>query len=228
MIDKSEAARRQIECAIRLVAAQEDELAVHTLAMAAFGILNDPTAPRTDDYDLKFKPYFTAIGWSHLTKTANFLKHANRDPEPILDSLDARENDWRIGFCLLLYRSLRGTLTPTMAAFHTWMVTRYPDQFQLAEDDDKDFEAAYRDSQDEVNKAYAEERERKETVLFPIRLDDVVMTTAEPWAGKLRDQRHIGDFRQWKEPAEYQKSLERLLRDLKTSAAKSVSLATPK
>jgi hypothetical protein len=146
MIDKSEAARRQIECAIRLVAAQEDELAVHTLAMAAFGILNDLTAARTDDYDLKFKPYFTAIGWSHLTKTANFLKHANRDPETILDSLDARENDWRIGFCLLLYRSLRGTLTPTMAAFHTWMVTRYPDQFQLAEDDDKDFEAAYRDS----------------------------------------------------------------------------------
>jgi hypothetical protein len=30
-----------------------------------------------------------------------------------------------------------------MAAFHTWMVTRYPDQFQLAEDDDKDFEAGH-------------------------------------------------------------------------------------
>jgi len=27
---------------------------------------------------------------------------------------------------------------------------------------------------------------------------------------KLRDQRNIGDFRRWKEPAEYQKSLDRL------------------
>jgi hypothetical protein len=72
--------------------------------------------------------------------------------------------------------------------------------------------------EDEVNKAYAEERSRKETVLFPIRIDNTVISTDEPWAVKLRDQRNIGDFREWKDPAEYQKSLERLLRDLKTSA----------
>jgi hypothetical protein len=71
--------------------------------------------------------------------------------------------------------------------------------------------------EDEVNKAYAEERERKQTVLFPIRIDDAVMTTPEPWARKLRDQRNIGDFRLWDKPAEYQKSLERLLRDLTAS-----------
>ena len=70
--------------------------------------------------------------------------------------------------------------------------------------------------EDEVNKAYAEERSRKEVVLFPIRIDNTVMSTAEAWAVKLRDQRNIGDFRQWRKPAEYQKSLERLLRDLKT------------
>jgi hypothetical protein len=146
MIDKNEAARRQIECAIRLVAAREDDLAIHTLAMAAFGILNDLAVARNVDYDLMFKPFFTAIGWSHLTNTANFLKHANRDPDAILASLDPGENDWRIGFCLLLYRSVRGRLTPTMAAFHNWMVIRHPDEFQLAEDGDKDFEEAYRHS----------------------------------------------------------------------------------
>jgi uncharacterized protein YjbI with pentapeptide repeats len=74
--------------------------------------------------------------------------------------------------------------------------------------------------EDEVNKAYAEERARKEVVLFPVRIDNAVMSTAEPWARKLRDQRNIGDFRQWKKPAEYQKNLERLLRDLKTSGKK--------
>jgi hypothetical protein len=72
---------------------------------------------------------------------------------------------------------------------------------------------------DEVNKAYAEERSRGEIVLFPVRIDDAVMSTDEPWAAKLRDQRNIGDFRQWKKPVEYQKSLERLLRDLKASEA---------
>jgi hypothetical protein len=71
--------------------------------------------------------------------------------------------------------------------------------------------------EDEVNKAYAEERSRKEIVLFPVRIDDAVLTTDEPWAVKLRDQRNIGDFRQWEKSAEYRKSLERLLRDLKAS-----------
>jgi uncharacterized protein YjbI with pentapeptide repeats len=69
--------------------------------------------------------------------------------------------------------------------------------------------------EDEVNKAFAEERDRKETVLFPIRVDNTVMTTPEPWARKLRDQRKIGDFLQWEKPLEYQKSLKRLLRHLK-------------
>ena len=71
-----------------------------------------------------------------------------------------------------------------------------------------------------MNKAYAEERSRIETVLFPIRIDSTVMSTSEPWASKLRENRNIGDFRQWKKPAEYQKALDRLLRDLKATRAK--------
>jgi len=75
--------------------------------------------------------------------------------------------------------------------------------------------------EDEVNKAYAEERSRKQIVLFPIRIDNVAMSTAEPWAVKLRDQRNIGDFRQWKKPDAYQRSLDRLLRDLRTAGPKA-------
>jgi hypothetical protein len=74
--------------------------------------------------------------------------------------------------------------------------------------------------EDEVNKAYAEERDRKTTVLFPVRIDDLVMTTPEPWARKLRDQRNIGDFRHWESVAQYSKGLERLLRDLEATTSK--------
>jgi hypothetical protein len=74
--------------------------------------------------------------------------------------------------------------------------------------------------EDEVSKALAEERSRRQVVLFPIRIDNEAMSTPEPWAVKLRDQRNIGDFRQWKQPEAYQKSLDRLLRDLKTSGTK--------
>lgn len=70
--------------------------------------------------------------------------------------------------------------------------------------------------EDEVKTAFEEERKRGHAVLFPIRLDDTIMETNEPWATKLRADRHIGDFRQWKLHDQYQKTLERVLRDLKT------------
>src|SRR3954451_18585788 len=46
----------------------------------------------------------------------------------------------------------------------------------------------------EVTRALDEERERKQTVLFPIRMDDAVLETKEAWARLLRGQRNIGDF----------------------------------
>jgi hypothetical protein len=70
--------------------------------------------------------------------------------------------------------------------------------------------------EDEVKIAFEEERKRGQIVLFPIRLDDVVMTTREAWAAKLRIDRNIGDFRQWKDHDAYKQGLERALRDLRS------------
>jgi hypothetical protein len=64
--------------------------------------------------------------------------------------------------------------------------------------------------------AFEEERKRKQIVLFPIRLDDSVMATEEPWAVKLC-ARHIGDFRRWKRGDAYKKNLKRIIRDLEVS-----------
>jgi hypothetical protein len=67
---------------------------------------------------------------------------------------------------------------------------------------------------DEVTTAFEKERKRPQRVLIPIRLDNAVMTTDEPWAAKLR-ARNIGEFMRWKDHDSYQQSLERVLRDLK-------------
>ena len=68
--------------------------------------------------------------------------------------------------------------------------------------------------EDEVDKAFEEERQRGQVVLFPVRLDDVVLTTNQAWAAKLRRSRNVGDFRGWKNHDAYQLALERVLRDL--------------
>jgi uncharacterized protein YjbI with pentapeptide repeats len=75
--------------------------------------------------------------------------------------------------------------------------------------------------EDEVKTAYEEERRRRQTVLFPLRLDDSVMDTEEAWAAKLRADRNIGDFRQWKDHDQYQECFGRALRDLTAPVGKS-------
>jgi len=68
----------------------------------------------------------------------------------------------------------------------------------------------------EAKEALNKEKEKgKKDVLFPIRLDDSIMDTTEQWADDVRRDRHIGDFRNWKDHDAYQKSFARLLRDLK-------------
>jgi hypothetical protein len=72
--------------------------------------------------------------------------------------------------------------------------------------------------EDEVTKAFEEERRRKTTVVFPLYVDGVVFKTDEAWASKLRN-RHIGDFRQWKDDDAYKRSFDRLLRDLRVKTS---------
>jgi hypothetical protein len=69
---------------------------------------------------------------------------------------------------------------------------------------------------EEVESCLERERREKRTVLFPVRLDDAVMDTAEAWAASIRRQRHMGNFLKWKDHDAYQKAFERLIRDLKS------------
>jgi hypothetical protein len=66
---------------------------------------------------------------------------------------------------------------------------------------------------DEVNIGFEEERKRGQDVLFPVCLDNAVMTTNEAWAAKLR-LRNIGDFRRWRDHEDYKQRFERVVRDL--------------
>lgn len=72
----------------------------------------------------------------------------------------------------------------------------------------------------EVETAFEQERDRKSTVLFPIRLDNAVMDSKLGWAADIKRSRHIGDFSNWKDHDSYQKAFDRLLRDLKAERTK--------
>lgn len=68
----------------------------------------------------------------------------------------------------------------------------------------------------EVETALARERRDKRTILFPIRLDAVILArTHTGWPALVQNERHIGDFTGWKDHDRYQIAFERLLHDLK-------------
>ena len=62
-------------------------------------------------------------------------------------------------------------------------------------------------------------------VLFPVRLDDAVLTTKAAWAAHLRRTRHIGDFRAWEDHDPHPRTLERLLHDLRVRSPATGSSA---
>ena len=67
----------------------------------------------------------------------------------------------------------------------------------------------------EVETALARERQQATTILFPVRIDNMVMTLETGWPALIRNTRNIGDFRRWKTHDVYQKAFDRLLRDSK-------------
>jgi hypothetical protein len=142
-VSKIQAAQRQLDCAIRLYIADDDALSVHTLSRAAFRLLYEiyPTL-RNDEFssDLE-KLLVQQFGWKNFNEAANFLKHAETDPN---GTYELREVDTQmgIGFAIILYRRLSGGDTPEMRAFDLWMKVSNPDKFTA--DPDPAIEEAYR------------------------------------------------------------------------------------
>ncbi|GHO98888.1 hypothetical protein KSF_089360 [Reticulibacter mediterranei] len=69
----------------------------------------------------------------------------------------------------------------------------------------------------EVEMALAKERAKKQTVLFPVRLDNAILEmNQDGWPSEVRHTRHIGNFEHWKNHNQYQNSFQRLLRDLQS------------
>ncbi len=75
----------------------------------------------------------------------------------------------------------------------------------------------------EVETAFEQERKRGSTVLFPVRLDDAVMSADVAWAADIRRTRHIGDFTRWTDHDSYRRAFDRLLRDLKADTTKAAT-----
>jgi hypothetical protein len=110
-IDKFDVAQRQLDCAIRLWVAEEDSLAVHTLAYAASCFLRDLFGNQKTEVLRKFK------GSQRFGEVPNFLKHADRDPDYILNARSKLSVHLTLAFAIRLWEEHGREKTPEMNAF---------------------------------------------------------------------------------------------------------------
>jgi hypothetical protein len=110
-ISQREAARRHIECAIRLL--KTDDLEAHTLAYAAYGLLRELLGPgATLEAALKLEKKLK------LGEIPNYFKHRYRgDPGAILQEHSPKTAHLAIAMAIRLWEEHGGTQTETMRQF---------------------------------------------------------------------------------------------------------------
>ena len=133
-ITKMDGARRQIDGAIECLFSGSDFVPVWTVSYAAFCVLKD-LAKKTESETIKnfwqlamskVRPEKEKEFWTQFSEPANFLKHAERDPDGILISLNEEIVDFLLCWCCLSYVSHGNQPSDQMRVFLELFAGRYP------------------------------------------------------------------------------------------------------
>lgn len=136
-ISKIEAARCQLDTAIELWFKNGDGLSAFTLAYASFRLLGNLYAHQGTDGFGRAIERLTKERGAHksMARIANFLKHADRDPEDSLSFFHPDLTVAVIGLSTLLYKNLTDSLSLKMEAFDSWTEATAADELGIPETD---------------------------------------------------------------------------------------------
>jgi hypothetical protein len=125
-ISKLDAARRQLEVAIRLYFFDDDPVSIYTLGAASYGILRDYAASKGVELQTAEQGILRRVVpgkkrelMAALRKHQNFFKHANKDPDTLIE-FDPESIEYLLFDGAVAYSQLTAETTPTMATFNLW------------------------------------------------------------------------------------------------------------
>lgn len=137
-ISKIDSARRHIDCAIRLWFREEDPTCIHTLAFAGFQIIEDLNSKHGNTevtlleiLKRQVPPEEIEQVMALAKKAMTFFKHANRDPQGILE-FDSTESQGILRLSIIGLSFLGETLTNFQQAFAAWELLHDPHLFVKA------------------------------------------------------------------------------------------------
>ncbi len=125
------AARSQIETSIDLFLRHSDYISAHVLAWSAVEMLRgiaktqgkETFHERLEDH---IRSEYLKDWRDHLKSHYNWAKHADRDPERILDDFRPETTSWTLFAACLDYSEIYSQRTWTMFVFHHWFLCRNP------------------------------------------------------------------------------------------------------
>lgn len=131
-ISKLEAARRQLQTAIKLFFNDGDSISIHTLAAAAYTILRD----LADDQKMIIEDEVLSLVKDEMRSTfikkmkepQNFFKHADKDPKNEL-RFNPKFNDIRLFYAVWLYNQFSDDLSFWIQSYKVWFIVNNSDLF---------------------------------------------------------------------------------------------------
>lgn len=129
-ITKIEAAERQINAAIQMMFESKDPLAVHSLAMAGFGIVRDLGKKKSVSIHQKIEdriaPGKIPKFWQVFRRSSNFLKHADHFPDGILETFNEAQNPLLLFISSAYFFELTKRHSQEMLVLMSWVSLKYP------------------------------------------------------------------------------------------------------
>ncbi len=135
-ITKLKATRRQLETAIRLHFTDADPISAHTLAGAAYGLVQGVNANRggtvmvKDLWQLLDREGAEEFK-THINRAENFLKHAHRDPDAEY-TLDTRWTEALLVEASQKFCELTGENPPLLVLAQVWFIVCHPEVLDRA------------------------------------------------------------------------------------------------
>ncbi len=124
-ISKIDAARRQLDTAVRLYFSEADPVSIHGLTAAAHGLLGDINkvngrAPMLTESLLQHvRPDQLIEATRVLRAAANFFKHADRDPQDI-HIFNPGQTEVLLFDACFKYKELTNELVPCLGVYQAW------------------------------------------------------------------------------------------------------------
>ena len=134
-LTKLQAVERLVDSAIRLLFRYEDPLIIQLIVASAYRVLRDLADKRGNVEIRKTEVAFIEPGtekeyYAALADVANFLKHADKDPDGVLAPIEEKRNDSDITSCTFYLLALGSALSAERLAFLQWCSIIYPAFFK--------------------------------------------------------------------------------------------------